>query len=77
MEGARMIIFDMEAVPREDMTEQLILFRQSHLEIKKLDSRLVDPVKRAENLKKVQLANDELIKNFRNNDDKDKKYGCN
>ena len=69
-----MIIFDLEAVPRDDLTEQLILFRQSHIEMKSMDSRLKDPIKRAENLKRVQIHNDELIKNFRDRDGTDVDY---
>ncbi len=69
-----MIIFDMEAVPRDDLTEQLILFRQSDLELKKQDSRLKDPVKKAENIKKVQEQNELLITTFRDNDGKDVDY---
>lgn len=69
-----MIIFDMEAIPRGDLSEQLILFRQSSLELKTIDGRLKDPTKRAENIKKVREANDLMIKTMCDRDGLDVDY---
>lgn len=69
-----MLIFDLETFPREDLSEQCVMNRVENLVLKSYDSRLKDPVKVAENIKKIDAENEQIKRNWNKNDSVDLDY---
>lgn len=70
-----MIIFDLETIPREDFSEQFLLYRSENIPYKELKlGNLKDTDKIALKVAEVDEHNRKLKKNFRNDDAKDVDY---
>jgi hypothetical protein len=70
-----MIIFDLETIPREQLSEQLLLYRSENLPVKELKTgNLKDPLKIMAKKEEVERENAEIKQNFRMNDGVDVDY---
>ena len=70
-----MIIFDLETIPRRNLSEKILLYRSANLEFKEPKlGRLVDEEKIKAKLLETERHNSDLKKNFRNRDALDVDY---